>query len=245
MKGGGAPPHAIHGPLDPRGVGCSVSGKVTASRATGSVIVLTLAAALGVGGFEPPRWKDGSVPQIPQQTSAWGQVLLEVSVGAAGQVEKATILRSSPPFAEILQKTVAGWRFVPAMVDGNPSPGRILVGAIFRPPALPDAPGLGEPPRDLAEPSDSVPFPISIVTPLYPPRSLGDGVVLLEVIVGGDGKALTAAVLRSAPGFDESAKQASLQWKFRPARRNGSPIFARAVLVFAFRQPIVSKPRPK
>ncbi len=218
---------------------------MTASSAAESLIALTLVGALGASGFEPPRWKDGSLPQIPQQTSAWGQVLLEVSVGAAGQVEKETILRSSPPFTENVLKAVVGWRFDPATADGIPSPGRVLVGAIFRPPTLPDAPGLGEPPRDLAEPSRSIPFPTAIVTPLYPPRSQGDGVVLLEVTVGGDGKARTASVLRSAPGFDESAQQAALQWRFRPARRNGSSISARAVLVFAFRQPIVSKPRPK
>jgi TonB family protein len=64
-------------------------------------------------------------------------------------------------------------------------------------------------------------------------------------MVGSDGIVRTATVLRSAPGFDDSALQAALQWKFRPARLHGSPVSASAVLVFAFRQPIASKPGPR
>ena len=206
------------------------------------VAFLGLAVFLATEGLEPPRWKDGALPQIPQQTTAWGQVLLEVSAGAAGQVERMTILRSTPPFTEALQKAVAGWRFEPAMAGRVPSPGRILVAAVFRPPALAEAPGAGEPPRDLAAPSDSIPFPTTIRSPRYPPRALGDGVVLVEAVVGGDGAVRAATILKSAPGFDDSAVQASLQWKFRAARRDGSPVFARALLVFAFRQPVLSKP---
>jgi TonB family protein len=218
--------------------------RMKARGSRGAVAAFSLAAALSATGFEPPRWRSGPLPHIPQQTAAWGQSLLEASVSAAGEVEKTTVLRFSPSFTEKLQEAVSAWRFEPARVDGRPSPIRVLVGAVFRPPTLPDAPGLGEPPRDVAEPSDSVPFPTSIVAPLYPPRALGDGVALLEVMVGGDGNVRTATVLRSAPGFDDSALQAALQWKFRPARRQGSPVPARVVLVFAFRQPIVSKSHP-
>jgi TonB family protein len=206
-----------------------------------SVAVLGLTVAFAAGGFDPPHWRDGALPQVPQQTLAWGQVFLEVSVTATGEVEQATVLRSTPSFTEKLRAAVAGWRFEPATAEGTPLRSHVLVGAVFRPPTLLDAPAPGEPPRDLSVPTDSIPFPTSIATPVYPPRSLGDGVVLVEVTVGGDGAVQAATVLRSAPGFDESAETASLRWRFRPARRNGDPISSRAFLVFAFRQPVISR----
>jgi protein TonB len=50
------------------------------------------------------------------------------------------------------------------------------------------------------------------------------GVVILEVIIGSDGKVQDARVLRSIPLLDQAAVDAVRQWEFTPTLLNGSPV---------------------
>ena len=164
---------------------------------------------------------------------------LEVVVDAAGRVAQMRPLRASPLPSDPLMPAVADWRFQPAIDRGVLVPSRVLVAAIFRPAQMNDAPTLGEPPVDLARSSDEIPFPIVTETPQYPPLAVGEGVAVIEVFVGVDGRALQVRSAARAPGFDQVALDAASRWSFRPARRNGLPIETYAYLVFAFRQPVV------
>jgi protein TonB len=50
------------------------------------------------------------------------------------------------------------------------------------------------------------------------------GTVVLEILVGTDGKVKDAQILRTAnPLFDESAVDAVRRWEFTPALVNGVP----------------------
>jgi protein TonB len=69
---------------------------------------------------------------------------------------------------------------------------------------------------------------------------VADGVVLVEVLVGPDGRVRAASVTSGSPGFDDVALTAARGWSFRPARRNGRPVAAFAYLVFGFRRPLAS-----
>ncbi len=65
--------------------------------------------------------------------------------------------------------------------------------------------------------------------PVYPPASLirgEQGVVAVSLIVGPDGRVQAVRILRSSgyPALDESARRAALNWRFRPALRNGEPV---------------------
>jgi protein TonB len=65
-----------------------------------------------------------------------------------------------------------------------------------------------------------------------------EGVVLLEVVVAADGRALEVRVLRSS-GFrplDESAVTTVRErWRFVPARRDGVPVESRVPVPIRFR----------
>jgi TonB family protein len=115
----------------------------------------------------------------------------------------------------------------------------VLVAALFRPPAL-NSPTLGEASRDVAQASRETPFPVTTVSPLYPPQALFDGVVLVEVLVGIDGRVEQSKVLRSAPPFDAPALDAARQWTFLPALVQGVRTETFAYIVFGFRQPVTS-----
>jgi TonB family protein len=65
------------------------------------------------------------------------------------------------------------------------------------------------------------------VAPVYPPIAQSaavQGVVILETIIGGDGKVQNARVLRSIPLLDQAAIDAVRQWEFTPTMLNGAPV---------------------
>ena len=73
----------------------------------------------------------------------------------------------------------------------------------------------------------SLPTKTKHVAPIYPPIAQSatvQGVVILEVLIGPDGKVLDARVLRSIPLLDQAALDAVRQWEFTPTLLNGSPV---------------------
>ena len=78
----------------------------------------------------------------------------------------------------------------------------------------PYRPGQGiEPPRKIKD-----------VAPIYPSGALAVraiGTVVIEAIVGADGKVHEATVVYSIPQLDRAALDAVRQWEFAPSRVNG------------------------
>jgi protein TonB len=50
------------------------------------------------------------------------------------------------------------------------------------------------------------------------------GVVIMEIVIGADGKVAEAHVLRSIPLLDQAAIDAVMQWEFTPTLLNGQPV---------------------
>ena len=200
--------------------------------------------------FVPARRLSGSLPSTPSPNVVGRlEEMLEIVVDATGNVATMTPVRASPLPRDPLAPAVANWRFRPAIDRGRVVPSRVLVAAIIRPPQLDDSPTLGDPPVDLAPPSGESPFPIATASPRYPPLAIGDGVVLVEVLVDLDGRAREMRIIEGTTAFGQASLDAASQWSFRPARWNGTTVQAYAYLVFGFRQPVVagrpSGPPPK
>ncbi len=65
------------------------------------------------------------------------------------------------------------------------------------------------------------------VAPVYPAIAQDakvQGVVILETLIGVDGKITNARVLRSVPMLDQAALDAVMQWEFTPTQLNGQPV---------------------
>jgi TonB family protein len=187
--------------------------------------------------FVPASYRSGSLPTQPPQVAGGGDVLLEVKVGLDGKVIQASTLRDTPPFTELLVEAIRLWRFAPAEQEGRAVESAVLVAGLFRPPTL-MGPTAGEPRRDVGTATEEIPIPYSAATPNYPPAALTDAVVLVEALVQSDGTVKQARPVRSVAGFDDAATKAAIQWKFRPARREGRPVDSLAYIVFGFRQPV-------
>jgi TonB family protein len=202
-------------------------------------------------GFMPAAFQSGPIPQLNVLSieAGGGQVLLELTVAPDGAVIGSRPLRATPSFTERIQSTSSSWRFAPAEAMFEPRdqrPGgplthpiesKVLVAGVFRPPTL-IGPSIGEPITDVANPSDDIPFPLSVIQPMYPPNARDAGVVLVEARVNASGAVIGAVVKISSPGFDSPALDAARQWRFRPARVGGVFVPSLAYIVFGFPMPL-------
>jgi TonB family protein len=71
------------------------------------------------------------------------------------------------------------------------------------------------------------PTKIKDVMPVYPAAAKSAGVqgaVIIEAMIGADGKVQDAKVLRSVSTLDQAALDAVRQWEFTPTRLNGVPV---------------------
>jgi periplasmic protein TonB len=98
-------------------------------------------------------------------------------------------------------------------------------GVVAPPPPPPPAKTPTEPVR----PGGNIRAPerIQYVAPVYPPIAQTvrkQGVVIIEAVIGVDGRVQNARILRSEPLLDEAALVAVRQWTYTPTLLNGVPV---------------------
>jgi protein TonB len=84
---------------------------------------------------------------------------------------------------------------------------------------------------------DRPPRLIRKVKPVYPPDAFKkkvEGTVLVEIVIGADGRVVQARVLRSVPSLDAAALAAVRQWTFAPAIKNGLAVATSALAPVSF-----------
>lgn len=82
------------------------------------------------------------------------------------------------------------------------------------------------------------PRKIRDVAPVYPRIAQGaqvQGVVILEAVIGVDGRVDRVRVLRSAPLLDEAAIAAVKEWRYTPTLLNGVPVPVLMTITVNFR----------
>ena len=82
--------------------------------------------------------------------------------------------------------------------------------------------------------------PVETRAPVYPPRCLRrgiEGTVRVKVLVGEDGRPQEVTIGKSSgdSALDEAAMEAVRAWRFEPARRNGVPVRAWAIIPIEFK----------
>ena len=194
--------------------------------------------------FSPPKTQRVEVPSLPgPHVVAGGEVVIELTVDRGGVPRRPIVLRSTPPYTQMVLDAVMQWQFAPARAlntEGGEVPveGRVLVVAVYRPPSFLNGPTLGEPPVQLSPASEDVASPSAIVAPVYPVKSLGQGVMLFELLIDAQGRVAESSALASTPGFEEVARDALRQWTFKPALYRGRPAAASTYVLFGFVPPL-------
>jgi TonB family protein len=189
--------------------------------------------------FAPARRLSGAAPALPPPTVVgWLEETVDIAVDASGAVRDVVLLHGTASSPTLLGPAVPTWRFRPATVEKRPVASHVLIATLVRPPQLYDNATLGAEPSDFAAAPDEVPYPIAVHRARYPPRALGDAMVLVEVLVGEDGRVREASVVQGAAGFNDEALSTAREWRFRPAHRSGELVAVYAYLAFGFRQPV-------
>jgi TonB family protein len=181
-----------------------------------------------------------------------GVVIIEAVIGEDGKVRAARVLRSVPMLDPAALEAVKQWEFTPTLLNGTAVPvvmtatvnfvpkeaagvsGGVaggVTGAFDVPPPPPPPPpgegkGLFDPAAVRTGGGIKPPARISHVNPVYPPDARDarvQGVVILDVLIGVDGRVEQAKVLRSIPLLDQAAIDAVTQWVFTPTTVNGEP----------------------
>jgi TonB family protein len=207
-------------------------------RTAGLALLMSASLAAQSPDFSPARRLSGAMPPpAPPNSAGWIVETVELSVDAAGRIVGMSVLEGTDG-SSLITPALTDWTFRPAVEGGRPVPSHILVAAMFRPPVLYNGPALGSAPVTLAAPSSDVPVPSSMTPPGYPPLGVADALVLVEVLVGPDGRVQASSIINGSPGFDEIALAAARGWSFRAAQRNARPVPAYAYLIFGFRRPV-------
>lgn len=154
----------------------------------------------------PPLTQNEPPPQV-----AIAQPVAPPSVGVAVPVPDA----EAPP-----EQIIASQEEIAAMTPGVATgDGENIVVA---PPSAEELPGFGE-----YVYAEELPEAITKVRPQYPDiaREAGvDGTVMVQALVGKDGRVKDTRVVRSIPMLDASATAAVKQWVFKPALSNNKPV---------------------
>src|SRR5262249_58864489 len=124
---------------------------------------------------------------------------------SGGAVGDTVLLHGTQPSPTFLGRSVRTWLFRPATDGPQPVNAHVLAIALIRPPQLFDDPAAGSKPADYAVPSDQLPYPTTVRRPRYPPLAIGDAMVLVEVLVGVDGRVRAAAVVGGTAGVHGAA----------------------------------------
>lgn len=122
--------------------------------------------------------------------------------------------------------TVPGGDGVP---EGFGEPGGTPGGVPGGLPEIAAAPAIPPPPARPPRVGGEIRAPVKIrdVRPVYPTiaQQAGiQGVVIIDAVIGPDGRVSQVRVLRSIPMLDQAALDAVRQWVFTPTRLNGEPI---------------------
>jgi TonB family protein len=83
--------------------------------------------------FQPAEVLRGKLPINPVDATAFGAVVLEVSLSAKGEAVEAKVERDLAPFTSHAQAVVGDWRFMAATDNGNPVPSKIVLAFVFPP----------------------------------------------------------------------------------------------------------------
>ncbi len=85
---------------------------------------------------------------------------------------------------------------------------------------------------------EELPEPISKPAPEYPDiaRDAGvEGTVLVQALIGKDGKVMKTQVTKSVPMLDDAAQAAVKKWVFKPALSNNKPVIVWVAVPVAFK----------
>ena len=83
--------------------------------------------------YVPPGIISVAYPQYPINAAAPGTVVIQVTVGKSGAIQRMKVVRDLPPFTQLALSAANKWRFQAATLDGKPMTSNIAIAFVFAP----------------------------------------------------------------------------------------------------------------
>jgi TonB family protein len=196
--------------------------------------------AQGGGKFVAPKIVNAGEIQYPMNSNSPGIVTLQVNLDENANVRSVQVVKDMPPLASAAETAVQGWSFVSATENGTGVPSSIRVTAVFNP-FNPAGVGLPSPGLESTGNGGSAPYIPSQVTSVsyatYPPNTVANGTVVLDVKIGSAGGIKRVGVVHGAAALTGAALSSVRTWSFSPAMRNGKAVESHTVVAFVFPSP--------
>lgn len=194
-----------------------------------------LAALLQSPGMEPRLEIAAHTPNVPPESVEPATVVMTAMINAAGRISGAMTLQGEPPVVEYAFAEMTHWEFATATGEKHPPIGMVF---LFRPRAIiPGQPfefSLHEAWRGENRPA----LPVHAPDPGYPPNSVAEGAVVLQLGVDPAGDVTDIRVVQGVSSLTEAAVRTVRGWKFAPALRDGKVAASTAIVTIAFRRPV-------
>ena len=198
----------------------------------------------------PPKIRGVLVPVYPyelRRDGERGKARVAIVIDRRGRVGAVKILEASrPEFGRAIVAAVEGFKFDPAIKDGQPVPHLINFKQTFSDDELPDKSGdellwleKKHPERIVAAGALDAPLkPVSQRSPVFPlsvGADVATGEAMIEVLINEDGHArLPRIVSATDEAFGYAAAQAAAAWWFEPPKSGGKPAVGRVRVPFKF-----------
>jgi len=163
-------------------------------------------------------------PPMAKQANIQGTVELSALIGKDGKVQDLNVVRGHPLLVWAAMDAVKKWVYKPTTINGEPIEVRTEISVNFS--LWPS--DKAEPPRQIAV--GSVLQGLQLITrvlPEYPAaaKQMGpQGIVVFSALIGKDGRVLDLTAVSGHPLLVQAAKDAVMQWVYKPTLLNGEPV---------------------
>ncbi len=192
--------------------------------------------------FDPVEALTVSPVTASDLSVADGTVVLRVFVSKDGTVHDINVEHALASVTKSTVDSVRAWTFKPATMRGRPIASVITVVGVFNNECV-FTPAPKSPISHPGEPSDVASGfqPADVLFANLPICPLGGGPILsasivIEAGIGAAGTLKSMHVLRDTAPFTAPAAQSLKDWKFTPARLNGTAIESKVILAFFIHQ---------
>jgi TonB family protein len=184
--------------------------------------------------FDPPRVVSTAETMYPLGCSVSGTVILEVTVEKTGKVGNIKVVHGVPKLTEVAERSVRRWEFQPGHLNGKRVAAPMLAAFTFSlSPQWVSGPHPVQPRGKPSKPYEPIRI-TSTSSANNPTSDVAFGVVTLQAGVSAAGNVDEIEVIDGIPPLAEEAERSVRQWKFLPAKFEGSPLTTPLVASFLF-----------
>ncbi len=188
--------------------------------------------------LQPTEAPQPQYPETALKNNAAGHVLVQILVSETGNVEATQVVKGDAGLKDAAEGAAKGWKFKPFLRGGIAVPAIAILNFAFEG----DVNDSSQSPAKVSVTiEDSRPMSSKVrlnqglmerlqirkVSPTYPEAAKKghiQGTVVMQVIIGKEGKINDVRVISGPPELTDSAVDAARQWQYKPFLLMGRPV---------------------